>query len=84
MSLFYNSTMSLYYHIAMFMYYYNLRLQSKETSSDGGPLGYLMKPIFSGLFLLKGSWDLVSRVMSISIEVISNYNCSYLAYNPNY
>ena len=29
--------------------------------------------------LLRGSWDLVSRVTSTLIGVISNYNCSYLA-----
>ena len=36
------------------------------------------------LSLLGGSWDLVSRVISTLIGVISNYNCTYLTYNPNY
>ena len=31
-----------------------------------------------------GSWDLVRRVISILIGVMSSYNCSYLTYNPNY
>ena len=31
--------------------------------------------------LLRGSWDLASRVTSTLIEVISRYNYSYLTYN---
>ena len=34
--------------------------------------------------LLGGSSDLVSRVISTLIGVISNYNYSYLTYNPSY
>ena len=34
--------------------------------------------------VLGGSWDLVSRVISTLIGVISNYNCSYLPCNPTY
>ena len=34
--------------------------------------------------LLKGSWDLVSKVISTPIGVISTYNYSYLTYNPTY
>ena len=34
--------------------------------------------------LLGGSWSLVSRVISTSIGAISNYNRSYLTYNPTY
>ena len=38
----------------------------------------------SGNIILGGSWDLVSRVISTLIGVISNYNYSYLTYNPSY
>ena len=34
--------------------------------------------------LLGGSWDLVSRVISTLIGVISKYNYSYLSYNLSY
>ena len=34
--------------------------------------------------LLGGSWDLVSKVISTLIGVISNYKYSYLVYNPIY
>ena len=34
--------------------------------------------------LLGGSWDLVSRVISTLIGVISNYKYSYLNHNPSY
>ena len=34
--------------------------------------------------ILGGSWDLVSRVISTLIGVISVCTCTYLAYNPNY
>ena len=34
--------------------------------------------------LLGGSWDLVSKVISTLIGVISNCNYSYPIYNPNY
>ena len=34
--------------------------------------------------LLGGSWDLVTRDISTLIRVISNYNYSYLTYNPSY
>ena len=34
--------------------------------------------------ILGGSWDLVSRVISTLIGVISKYNYSYLTYNPTY
>ena len=34
--------------------------------------------------LLKGSWDIVSKVISTPIGVISTYNYSYLTYNPTY
>ena len=34
--------------------------------------------------LLGGSWDLVSKVISTLIGVISNYKYSYLIYNPTY
>ena len=37
-----------------------------------------------GGLVLGGSWDLVSRVRSTLIGVISNCNCSYLTCNPNY
>ena len=32
--------------------------------------------------VLGGSWDLVSKVISTLIGVISNYKYSYLSYNP--
>ena len=44
---------------------------------------YQTKGKFKGT-LLGGSWDLVSRVISTVIGVISNYNCTYLTYNPSY
>ena len=34
--------------------------------------------------VLGGSWDLVSKVISPLIGVISNYKYSYLIYNPSY
>ena len=34
--------------------------------------------------ILGGSWDLVSRVISTVLGVLSNYNYSYLTYNPSY
>ena len=34
--------------------------------------------------LLGGSWDLVSKVIRTLIGGISNYNYSYLIYNPSY
>ena len=34
--------------------------------------------------LLRGSWDLVSKVISTLSAVISNYKYSYLSYNPSY
>ena len=34
--------------------------------------------------LLGGSGDLVSKVISTLIGVISNYKYSYLSYNPSY
>ena len=34
--------------------------------------------------LLKGSWDLVSKVISTLIGVISSYKYIYLTYNPSY
>ena len=34
--------------------------------------------------LLGGSWDLVSKVISPLIGVISNYKYSYLIYNASY
>ena len=34
--------------------------------------------------VLGGSWDLVSKVISTLIGVISNYKYSYLIYNPGY
>ena len=34
--------------------------------------------------ILGGSWDLVSRVISTLVGVISNYNYSCLTYNPSY
>ena len=34
--------------------------------------------------LLGGSWDLVSKVISTLIGVISSYMSSYLIYNPTY
>ena len=34
--------------------------------------------------LLRGSWDLVSEVISTLSGVISNYKYSYLSYNPSY
>ena len=34
--------------------------------------------------ILGGSWDLVSKVISPLIGVISNYKYSYLIYNPSY
>ena len=37
-----------------------------------------------GIELLRGSWDLVTRVISILIGVISRNNYSYLTYNPTY
>ena len=37
-----------------------------------------------GFGVVGGSWDLVSRVICTLIGVISNYNCSYLTYNPTY
>ena len=39
---------------------------------------------YVGTTILTGSWDLVSRVISTLVGVISNYNCSYLTYNSNY
>ena len=49
-----------------------------------------MDPPLRGLGLkfkelvLGGSWDLVSRVISTLIGVISNYKYTYLNYNPGY
>ena len=34
--------------------------------------------------ILGGSWDLVSKVISTLIGVISSYMSSYLIYNPTY
>ena len=34
--------------------------------------------------VLGGSWDLVSKVISPLIGVISNYKYNYLIYNPSY
>ena len=34
--------------------------------------------------ILGGSWDLVSKVISTSIEVISKYKYSYLNYTHSY
>ena len=34
--------------------------------------------------ILRGSWDLVSRVISTLIKVTSRYNYSYPTYNPTY
>ena len=34
--------------------------------------------------LLGGSWDFVNRVISTLIGLTSNYNYSYLIYNPSY
>ena len=33
---------------------------------------------------MRGEWDLVSKVISPPIGVISNYKYSYLIYNPSY
>ena len=35
-------------------------------------------------FILGGSWDLVSKVLSTLIGVISSYKYNYLIYNPTY
>ena len=43
-------------------------------------LGFIWNP----RFLLRGSWDLVSKVISPLIGVIGNYKYSYLIYNPSY
>ena len=40
--------------------------------------------IYIYMYILGGSWDLVSRVISTLIGVISNYNYSFLTYNPSY
>ena len=37
-----------------------------------------------GLGLLGGSWDLVSKVISALIGVVSNYKYSYPIDNPSY
>ena len=37
-----------------------------------------------GRYILKGSGDLVSKVISPLIGVISNYKYSYLIYKPSY
>ena len=37
-----------------------------------------------GFGVFGGLWDLVSRVISTLSGVITNYNCTYLTYNPSY
>ena len=51
------------------------------------PLGIFLRvghPVQAQGILLGGSWDLVSKVKSTLIGVISSYKYSYLIYNPTY
>ena len=43
-----------------------------------------LKGMLIGVMILGGSWDLVSRVISTLIRVISRYNYGYLTCNPTY
>ena len=61
---------------------------SITSSSAFGASGRILRPALQGpvasVEALGGSWDLVSKVISPLIGVISNYKYSYLSYNPSY
>ena len=56
----------------------NLDVGTSDAHPPGGtPLETLKRAVI-GTPLLGGSWDLVCRLISTSMGVISSYNCSYL------
>ena len=60
-----------------------MKLMKHELSSQSTKLyGKTLRP--KSPTLLGGSGDLVSKVISPLIGVISNYKYSYLSYNPSY
>ena len=57
-----------------------LRTRKMLGSHKSGSSKVMMAP----RRLLGGSWDLVSKVISTLIGVITKYNYSYLISNPSY
>ena len=56
-----------------------------QVAASGGPWNWVTRYLDKGTCsILGGSWDLVSRVISTLIGIISNSHYSYLTYNPSY